>query len=348
MILTRKAAPVLATVLFCAVTAAAQARVHFINVGQADSILVELPKAVLLIDAGGEDTVDGRDADHLINYLDGFFRRRTDLNRTFHSVIVSHPHIDHTRLLMEVLNAFKVQNLFDGGDTTGSGIGPLRDARGFVRSSGGNYQVVRDPMVGADGFTNAALDSLRQADRDVEVKILSGSRRCRNGNNNSLVVLVKYAEAKFLFTGDAEAENDSRCTAELTHLMEKYRDNRLLDVDVLKVSHHGSFNGTTDEWMRATSPKISVISAGVPSVAAPGGFHAWFFGHPRERAVAQVERGTDDSRPAPVVVTTMDAVQRPRRKREMRKKVYCTCWEGDVVVSTDRGGRNLNVEACPL
>jgi competence protein ComEC len=341
---TRQPVLALLTVLFCAFTAAAQAKVHFIDVGQADSILVELPKAALLIDAGAEDTVDGRDADHLVGYLDEFFRRRNDLNRTFHSVIVSHPHIDHTRSLMDVLNKFAVQNLYDGGDTTGSGIGPLRDARGFVRSRGGKYQAVRDSQVGPDGFTNPALDALRAADPDVSVRILSGSRGCRNGNNNSLVVLVRYGDAKFLFTGDAEAENDSRCTAELTHLVDKYRTNRLLDVDVLKVSHHASFNGTTNEWMAATSPKISVISAGLPSVAAPGKFHAWFFGHPRERAIGQIERGTSFDR-SRVMVTTMDAVQRPRRQRELTKAVYCTCWDGDVVINARRDG-TVSPEPC--
>lgn len=342
---SHKPAFALLIVLFCAATTAAQARVHFINVGQADSILVELPRAALLIDAGGEDTVDGRDADHLIGYLNQFFRRRPDLNRTIHSIIVSHSHIDHTRLLMEVLNAFRVQNLFDGGDRAGSGIEPLRAARAFIRNRGGNYQAVRDSLVGTDGFTNAALAALSAADGDVDVRILSGSRRCVNGNNNSLVVLVKYGGARFLFTGDAEAEDDSTCVAELTHLIRKYRDNRLLDVDVLKVSHHGSFNGTTDEWMQVTSPTISVISAGVPSVASPGEFHAWFFGHPRERAVAQIERGTAGDR-EPVAVTTMDAVRRPRRQRQISKAVYCTCWDGDIVINADRIG-TVSPDPCP-
>lgn len=341
---SHKLALALLVTLFCAATAAAQAKVHFINVGQADSILVELPRAALLIDAGAEDTVDGRDADHLVGYLDQFFRRRTDLNRTLHSVIVSHPHIDHTRLLMNVLNAFRVQNLFDGGDRVGSGIEPLQEARAFIRSRGGNYQAVNDSQVGAEGFTNAALDALRSADGDVDVRILSGSRRCVNGNNNSLVVLVKYGDAKFLFTGDAEAEDDQRCVAELTHLVRKYRDNRLLDVDVLKVSHHGSDNGTTDAWMQATSPEISVISAGLLSVASPGRFHAWFFGHPRERAVARTERGTSGER-TPVTVSTMDAVRRPRRQRRMSKAVYCTCWDGDVVIDAARSGA-VSPEPC--
>lgn len=332
-------------VLLCATTAGAQAKVHFINVGQADSILVELPKAALLVDAGGEDTVDGRDADHLVGYLNQFFGRRTDLNRTIHTVIVSHPHIDHTRALMDVLNAFRVRNFIDGGDRAGSGIAPLRSARTFVRTHGGTYQAVADSAVGAKGFTNAALDALRADDADVDVRVLSGSRNCVNGNNDSLVVLVKYGAARFLLTGGAEAENDARCIAGLTHLMRKYTNNRLLDVDVLKVSHHGAFNGTSPEWMQATTPQISVISAGVPSVSSPGEFHAWFFGHPRERAVGQIERETLSDRP-PVKVTTMNAVRRPLRQRQLSKAVYCTCWDGDIIINASRDGA-VSPEPCP-
>jgi len=89
----------------------AQMKAHFINVGQAESILLEFRRHAVLIDAGGEDTGDTRDRDHLLDYLDRFFARRTDLRDTLHSVVVSHPHIDHTRHLMDVLENYTVRNL---------------------------------------------------------------------------------------------------------------------------------------------------------------------------------------------------------------------------------------------
>lgn len=92
--------------LLLATVVQAQVRVHYINVGQADSILLEFRTAAILIDAGGETVAapnQNRDRDHLIDYLNQFFASRAapnstlpNLNRTLLAVIISHPHIDHT------------------------------------------------------------------------------------------------------------------------------------------------------------------------------------------------------------------------------------------------------------
>src|SRR5690242_21325638 len=115
--------------LFSATIARAQMSAHYINVGQADSILLEFKTAAVLIDAGGEATGDDRDKNHLVAYLNQFFTRRADLNKTLLAVIISHPHIDHTKNLGAVIQNFRVQALLDGGNQSGSGIGPLRAAR---------------------------------------------------------------------------------------------------------------------------------------------------------------------------------------------------------------------------
>src|SRR5437660_5372919 len=91
--------------------AAHPAQVHYIDVGQAESILLEFDKAAVMIDAGGEQTNDAQQRTHLISYLNTFFQRRTDLNRTIDTIIISHPHIDHTMMLMDVMHNFTVKNL---------------------------------------------------------------------------------------------------------------------------------------------------------------------------------------------------------------------------------------------
>jgi beta-lactamase superfamily II metal-dependent hydrolase len=65
--------------LFSATVVKAQMSAHYIHVGQAESILLEFKTAAILIDAGGEETGDDRDRDHLVAYLNAFFTRRTDL-----------------------------------------------------------------------------------------------------------------------------------------------------------------------------------------------------------------------------------------------------------------------------
>ena len=100
---------------------------------------------------------------------------------------------------------------------------------------------------------------------------------------------VKYKEAPFLFDGDAETESDPVCEAEVPVLVDFFQGTNLVDVDVYKVGHHGSTNGTDEEFMQAISPQISVISAGIHTQHGPGKFHAFQFGHPRENIVALLQ-----------------------------------------------------------
>jgi competence protein ComEC len=318
----------------------AQIKVHYLNVGQADSILLEFRTAAVLIDAGGESTGDTRDQDHLVKYLHDFFTRRTDLNRTLMSVIISHPHIDHTKSLMAVMQGFTVQTLVDGGNTSGSGIGPLKKARAFAKAHHIRYRVIKDSNIGNEGLT---LFPALMNSSHVDLRLLAGSRGCENANNDSLVVLVRYQQASYLFTGDAEADGDSDCEGELPVLMDFYKGTNLLDVDVYKVGHHGSYNGTDAAFMRAMSPKISVISAGIHTQHGPGAFHAFQFGHPREVTVSLLEQ-ISSSRRDPLNVYSMDAVRAVHLNRPLNKAVYCTCWDGDVVVSTNATGSSFNVQ----
>lgn len=335
-----------------AVCAQAQVQVHHINVGQAEATLLELNRAAILIDAGGENTGDpgtpagDRDKDRLVGYLNSFFARRSDLNRALYAVVVSHPHIDHTRHIMDVMENFTVGTLIDGGNDSGSGIEPLQRARDFIRERGGIYTKVTDARVRQrpDGYRPRVIQQLLEREPGLDLKFLSGARGCRDANNDSLTLRMDFKGAKFLFTGDSEVEDDAaRCEGGQVGLMVSRFDNRrhdgLLDVDVYKVGHHGSPNGTSRALLRAMSPKVAVISAGVHQTRAPGEFHGFFFGHPRETLIRQVEAQTSlRARPTPASVFTMRAVRSVIEPREMRKAIYCTCWDGNVVIPVGDDG----------
>lgn len=74
---------------------------HFINVGQAAAALLEFPCGAVLVDAGSP--YDATQA-HLINYLNKFFNRRSDINRTFNAVI-SRPQFAILEMLRPVLTS---------------------------------------------------------------------------------------------------------------------------------------------------------------------------------------------------------------------------------------------------
>jgi competence protein ComEC len=327
------------TLLFSATIAQAQMSAHYINVGQADSILLEFKTAAILIDAGGETTGDDRDKDHLVKYLNQFFTRRADLKNTLLAVIISHPHIDHTKNLGAVIQNFKVQLLLDGGNQSGSGIVPLRAARNALGNA--RYRAITDrqitPLrVGFRPFPQLLASST------VDLRILAASRGCENGNNDSLIVLVRYRTASYLFSGDAETEEDSVCLGEVPETIDFYNGTGLLDVDVYKVGHHGSKNATDEAFLAAMTPKIAVISAGVESQRAPGPFHAFQFGHPRENVVTLLEDSLNLSRD-PENFYTMAAAKQVKKPRRIKRALYCTCWDGDIVVSSNVEGSRFSV-----
>ena len=100
----------------------------------------------MLFDVGSQD--DARQAT-LLQYLNDFFARRSDLNRTIDLVLISHHHIDHTRSLREVVEAFTVRRYIDNGFTTGerrrrSELAPWRGRGGpSNRHRAGDFQVRR-------------------------------------------------------------------------------------------------------------------------------------------------------------------------------------------------------------
>jgi beta-lactamase superfamily II metal-dependent hydrolase len=69
------------------------------------------------------------------------------LKRTLLAVIISHPHLDHTKNLMPVLKTFKVKNLIDGGNTRGSGFPQVRQARNFAQNNSIKYRKITDKQI---------------------------------------------------------------------------------------------------------------------------------------------------------------------------------------------------------
>jgi|RhiMethySRZTD1v2_1073278.scaffolds.fasta_scaffold649302_1 competence protein ComEC len=311
--------------------------IHYINVGQAAAAIVDLKGAAIMIDAGGETTENNEYADHLIDYLNRFFQDRPQLNNTLNGIIISHPHIDHTKNLAAVMQSFTVKNLVDGGDDSGSGFPQLRKAREFARDHDIPHIAVSNTGIGRNGRSiKNALGLTGTAD----VVLLSGSRDCDNQNNNSLTVQVVTPEGTVMFTGDSEEDGDQTCDSGMLAFLEE-RFAAKLDVDVYHAAHHGSFNGTTDEFMKLVTPKVSIISAGNPATRSPGPFHAFQFGHPREVAVNELVQNTSMSRERKTVTILPKA--KISKTIDMTKAVYCTCWDGDIIVSYTENNKTPTV-----
>lgn len=243
-------------------------RVTFLDVGQGDAALVDLPDgSSMLVDGGGlvGSPVDVG-ARAILPLLAA--RRRSSLAL----VVLSHPHPDHWLGLPSVLERTRTEAFWDTGQSVESA--PLAAFLEGLRARG---VAVRAPACGPHALGGAVVEVLAPCpayDPD------------RGPNDNSFVLRVTFGTRAILFVGDAERAEEQGLVA---------RDVR---ADVLKVGHHGSRTSSSPAFVDAVRPSLAVISSGVRNR----------FGHPHAETLATfAERGirvlrTD--RDGAVVVTT--------------------------------------------
>ncbi len=317
-------------------------RAHFIDVGQGDATLLEFPCAAILVDTGGEQNADIDSDELLLGYLDRFFTGRPDLRRTLAALVLSHPHADHTHGVRRVLERFSVRGFVDDGITTGSGKAGVAAVRQFAaQHPEARLHEVSTDAIGPAGLTDDVIDPVRCDGVDPRLTALwgrvpvdpgwkadsHGRSSFDNANNHSVVLRVDFGRASFLLTGDLEVAGQEA-------LVSKYAAGRMLDVDVLKIAHHGSYNGTTEVLLGATTPDVAVIPMGRPE--RRHAWTAWKFGHPRRVAVERIARAVRRRR-SPLDVQVADAVSTFSALR-LDAAIYATGWDGTVVVEADASG----------
>jgi len=310
-------------------------RAHFINVGQADSILLEFPCGAALIDAGVQD--DERE-EHLISYLQTFFARRPDLDNTLSVVFITHSHIDHTMGLRAVAEAFRIRNYVDNGILDGKGKVNPQWIREVAEERRIKIYEVSDATVRQQGhkhgLSNKSIDPIACEACDPKIVVLTGGHEeYDNLNNESLVIRVDFGESSFLFSGDAEEE-------ELDELLGYYGDTPMLAADILKVGHHGSHNATTADYLLAVKPRSAVISVGrwTFGQGSPDRFTTFAYGHPRRVALDLLSAAIGEFRNEPLDVMAANGV-RSFSHYAVSNRIYATAWDGDIVVRADLNGR---------
>ena len=321
--------------------------VHFIDVGQADATLLEFPCGAVLIDAGAQDDDH---VDELIDYLTEFFNGRSDLNQSLDLVLITHNHIDHTRALREVVEAFSVERFIDSGHSGGTGTGDPNWVRNNAATLGITTRQIADDEVTIDGndpgLSDDVIDPVDCTGIDPEIRVLAGRldtnpgwphEEFDNKNNHSITVRLDYGDASFLFSGDLE-------TSAIDRLVERFGDTGLLDVDVYQVGHHGSHNGTTVDLLLAMTPTLAIISMGQWDFGRdpPRTFSTHAYGHPRRVVVDHLRLAVSAERANPKEVMVAD---RPRQFEpiQVRKGVFATSWDGTVRISS-QGGDVLFIE----
>jgi competence protein ComEC len=232
-------------------------RITMLDVGQGDSLLIDLPDgSALLVDGGG---FVGSPVDPGLRVIVPLLRarRRSRLDR----VVLSHPHPDHFGGLASIMAEVEVGEFWDSGQGEAQGAGTTYASMlGRLRERG--VPVVRpNELCGhtlrAGGATVAVIAPCPGFDPNL------------GANDNSLVLRVSFGNKTALLVGDAEHAEEAR----LTSLGD-------LHADVLKVGHHGSRTSTSPGFLAAVAPRFALISSGVRNR----------FGHPHPSTLDTLAR----------------------------------------------------------
>lgn len=201
-------------------------QVHFIDVGQGDSILIRQKDHSMLVDAGENDQ-----GDVVVSYLKSQGIDQLDY------VIGTHPHSDHIGGLDDVIQSFEVDRVF---------LPPIEHTTA-------TFEEVLDAIEVKDlSLTLPQVGDVWELG-EASFTILAPNKDYGDDLNNwSIGIRVEYGDNHFVLCGDAEAQAEADICA----------NGLPLGADVLKAGHHGSSTSTSDLFLDQVAPSWVVIQCG--------------------------------------------------------------------------------------
>ncbi|MGG0719301.1 MBL fold metallo-hydrolase [Robertmurraya massiliosenegalensis] len=204
-------------------------KVHFLDVGQADSTLFQVSEDgqsyTILIDSGDFT------GDEVVDYL------QKNKVKNINIAIGTHPDADHIGQLDQVLQTFPVDEVWLSGNTSQSDT----FQRVLMEISENDVDYV-EPRTG-DTYEIGPL----------HLEVLYPKEITGKANEESISVIITYGEISFVFTGDAEKANE----------IEMIQSGSQLEATFLQLGHHGSTTSTSKEFLQAVQPEVAIYSAGM-------------------------------------------------------------------------------------
>ncbi|MDH5442624.1 MAG: MBL fold metallo-hydrolase, partial [Candidatus Nomurabacteria bacterium] len=221
--------------------------VSFLNVGQGDAIFITAPNGNQMLIDGGPDSSVLAELGEQMKFSD----------RSIDVILATHADADHIGGLPDILAGYKIGTIItpcvpaDTGlyDEFETAVAGEPDVRTICAQRG--MRIMLDERAGV--FADILFP-----DRDMS--------DVRDRNDSSIIVKLTYGDIDFLFTGDASQTIENYLS---------YIGSDDLDIEILKLGHHGSKTSTSDLFLQNTSPEMAVVSAGAGNR----------YGHPHDEVI---------------------------------------------------------------
>jgi competence protein ComEC len=208
-------------------------KVDFLDIGQGDAIYIEAPNGVQML-------VDGGRSSRVLSELGKVMPFGDD---SIDVVIGTHPDADHIGGLVNVIERYSVGKIIESGGKSSSKIYNSLESK-IVEKKIPHILGRAGMRIILDAKSGVYFDILYPDIPDVSTM---------ETNTGSIVGKLVYGATSVMLTADSPIEKE-------LHLVSK--DPQILDVDILKLGHHGSRTSSSIEYLRATSPTLAIISAG--------------------------------------------------------------------------------------
>jgi len=261
-----------------------ETEIHCINVGQGDAIVIKFNTGkVMLIDSGTESYCD-----KLINYIDNIIKPR---NNTIDYLVLTHKDSDHSGNMLEILNKYNVDVFY----------------RPYHYSAIENNSTLNSSLM-FDKIISLAIN------KNIEMKyncagiqlveglttltwlspLINNENVLMESNEYSPVIKLDYKGNSALFTGDVSSDTEQE-------ILQNYSAD-YLDIDILKIAHHGSASSTSEDFLDVTTPDFACISVGENT-----------YGHPSNKLLSRIVDYDN------------------KHKTSLFKNTYCTLDKGNII-----------------
>ena len=216
--------------------------ITFIDCGQGDAVFITSEDESMLVDAGKASNVS-----NVVSYLDSVGVSEIDY------VVSSHPDEDHIGGMPTIYEKYQVNESIYSS---------------FVASTSIYNKYMDDVKAEPSSVYYAADDNNEWEFGDATVDVICDGKNYSNANDASVVLKVSCGNTSLLLTGDISNSVESDLVA----------SNENIDIDILKVAHHGSASSSSQAFLAKTSPKMAVISVGADNS----------YGHPTQAALDRI------------------------------------------------------------